>query len=73
MWRNGDLEGGAERLEQALAVLADEEPDAEMAALIEALGRLRFFQGDIAEALTRVERALEIAEALVASLCSWTR
>ena len=66
MWRNGDLDGGAERLDQALAVLADDEPDAEIAALIEALGRLRFFQGDIAEALTRVDRALEIAEALVA-------
>jgi tetratricopeptide (TPR) repeat protein len=66
MWRNGDLDGGAERLDKALAVLADDEPDAEIAGLVEALARLRYFQGDPEGALTRVDRALEIAEALVA-------
>ena len=66
MWRGGgDLRGGAERLERALAVLADDEPDAEIAALVEALGRLRYFLGDHDAAAERIERALEIAEALV--------
>ena len=66
MWRGGgDLRGGAERLEQALGVLADDEPDAEIAALVEALGRLRYFLGDHDAAAERIERALEIAEALV--------
>ena len=66
MWRNGDLDGGADRLAHALSVLADDEPDADIAALNETLGRLRYFQGDPTVALERVDRALEIAEALFA-------
>jgi class 3 adenylate cyclase/tetratricopeptide (TPR) repeat protein len=66
-WRGGDLSGGAERLGQALAVLADDEPDAEIAALLEAYGRLSHFLGERERAWDRVERALEIAEALVAT------
>ncbi|HKC78055.1 MAG TPA: hypothetical protein VKB70_06690, partial [Gaiellaceae bacterium] len=65
-WRNGDLKGGAHRLAQALDVLADDEPDAEIAALVEMLGRLNFFLGEHDLAWDRVERALEIAEALPA-------
>ncbi len=66
MWRHGDLRGGADRLVQALDVLADDEPDAEIAGLVEMLARLAFFLGDHGLARTRVERALEIAEALPA-------
>jgi len=66
LWRNGDLDGAADRLAQALAVLADDEPDADIARLIETLGRLRYFQGDAVSAMERVDRALEIAEALFA-------
>jgi class 3 adenylate cyclase/tetratricopeptide (TPR) repeat protein len=64
-WFSGDLAGGADRIEQALKVLADEEPDADLAALIEIYARLRFFLGDVDTAAERVERALEIAESLV--------
>ena len=69
MWFSGDLAGGADRIEQALQVLADEEPDADLAALIEIYARLWFFLGDTETAAERVERALEIAEALVLQTC----
>ncbi len=65
MWYSGDLAGGADRLEHALKVLADEEPDADLAALTEIYARLRYFLGDVDTAAERVERALEIAESLV--------
>jgi len=67
MWRGGDLSGGTERLGQALDVLADDEPDAEIAALLEAYGRLSHFLGEPERAWDRVERALEIAEAILAT------
>jgi tetratricopeptide (TPR) repeat protein len=66
MWRNGDLRGGADRLAQALDVLADDEPDAEIAELVEMLARLTYFLGEHELAWDRVERALEIAESLPA-------
>ena len=65
-WRAGDLRGGVERLAQALDVLADDEPDAEIAALVEMLARLTYFLGEHDLAWKRVDRALEIAEALPA-------
>ena len=43
--RLGDLDGGADRLAQALAVLADEEPDADIAALIEIIGTVAVLPG----------------------------
>ncbi|HVC86232.1 MAG TPA: adenylate/guanylate cyclase domain-containing protein [Gaiellaceae bacterium] len=65
MWFHGNLTGAAERLESALAVLADDEPDADLAGLIATYARLKFFLGDVDEAAERIERALEIAESLV--------
>ena len=65
MWIGGDLAGGAERIEQAAAALADEEFDSDLASLYEILGRVRYFRGDPAGAAEPIERALEIAEALV--------
>jgi class 3 adenylate cyclase/tetratricopeptide (TPR) repeat protein len=65
MWSSGDLAGAAERMEDAFAALADDEPGAELAELAEALARVRYFLGDSQAATERVERALEIAEALV--------
>ena len=62
---SGDLIGGAERMEEAFASLADDEPGAELAELAEALGRVRWFLGDTDGGAERLERALEIAEALV--------
>jgi tetratricopeptide (TPR) repeat protein len=61
----GDLTAGAERMEEAFAALADDEPGEELAELAEALARHRFFLGDYGAANDRIERALEIAEALV--------
>ena len=65
MWFSGDIAGGAERMEEAFAALADEEPGPELAELAEALARQRFFLAEFEAASERVERALEIAEALV--------
>jgi len=65
MRMSGDLVGGAERMEEAFASLADDEPGAELAELAEALGRVRWFLGDTDGGAERLERALEIAEALV--------
>ena len=61
----GDLAGGAERMEEAFAALADDEPGEELAELAEALARHRAFLVEHDAARERVERALEIAEALV--------
>jgi class 3 adenylate cyclase/tetratricopeptide (TPR) repeat protein len=66
MWREGDLRSAVDRLTEALAVLADDEPDAEIADLIATLARLLYFLGEHEPAKERVERALEIAEALPA-------
>lgn len=64
MWFAGDIAGGAGRMEEAFGALADDEPGPELAELAEALGRVRVFLGDFGAAKERVERALEIAEAL---------
>jgi tetratricopeptide (TPR) repeat protein len=64
LWFTGDLTEGARRAEEAFAVLADDEPDADLAALASELARLRFFLGELDEASVKVERALEIAEGL---------
>jgi tetratricopeptide (TPR) repeat protein len=65
-WREGDIVSAVEQLAEALAVLADDEPDAEIAALVEMYARLTYFLGEHDLASERVERALEIAEALPA-------
>jgi tetratricopeptide (TPR) repeat protein len=52
-------------MEEAFAALADVEPGEELAELAEALARVRYFLGHNEAAAERVERALEIAEALV--------
>ena len=64
LWTSERIDEALERLGAALSVLADEEPDADIAALTAELGRFRFFHGDLDEALEHVDRALEIAEAL---------
>jgi len=63
-WFAGDIEDASQQLEEAFAVLADEEPDADIAEMAEVRARLRFFLGDTEGAAVRIERALEIAEAL---------
>jgi class 3 adenylate cyclase/tetratricopeptide (TPR) repeat protein len=64
MWDRGRLEHGLEIMDRSYQVLAEEEPDADLAALAAQLGRFLFFGGRHDLALDRVEAALELAEAL---------
>ena len=50
-------------MERAYSVLAEEEPDADLATLAAQLARFHFFAGDIKAATDRLEIALELAEA----------
>jgi predicted ATPase/class 3 adenylate cyclase len=63
-WLRGDLVQGVNRLEASFQVMADDEPDSDLAALASELGRLRFFRGEVDVARDRIDRALEIAESL---------
>ena len=64
-WDRGRIEQGLERMDNAFEVLATEEPDADLAALAAQIGRFRFFAGEGARALERVEYALQVAEHLL--------
>ena len=64
MWGFGRLEEALESMDRAYAVLAEEEPDADLAALAAQLGRFLFFAGRHDLAMERNEAALELAEAL---------
>ncbi|MGA3214121.1 MAG: adenylate/guanylate cyclase domain-containing protein [Acidimicrobiales bacterium] len=58
------LEQGIERMERAFSLLADEEPDADLATLAAQLARLHLFSGTHDLAAARVEFALVLAERL---------
>jgi class 3 adenylate cyclase/predicted ATPase len=62
--REGRLDQGLERMAEAFAVLAAEEPDEDLAMLAAQLGRFLFFAGRATEAAERTEFALTIAEGL---------
>jgi len=64
LWTDGHIEEALRRMEEGYAVLAGDEPDADTAVLLAELGRLLFFSGDLDAALERLDRALEIAEAV---------
>ena len=64
-WERGRLEQGLESMDVAFALLSQEEPDADLAALAAQIGRFMYFAGQGELALERLERALEIAELLV--------
>jgi tetratricopeptide (TPR) repeat protein len=64
MWDTGRLREALERMDAALALLAGEEPDADVAALAAEVGRFRFFAGEPEIAAERVETALDMAESL---------
>ena len=51
-------------MSEAWEVLAEDEPDADLAMLAAQLGRMLFFEGKREQAAEMVERALELAEAL---------
>ena len=63
-WDRGRLEEALASMNAAFEVLSQEEPDADMAALAAQLGRFTFFAGDLDRALSRIETALDAAEAL---------
>ena len=63
-WERGRIEQGLESMDSAFAVLSEEEPDADLAALAAQIARFMVFAGQSDLALERVERALEIAERL---------
>jgi tetratricopeptide (TPR) repeat protein len=63
-WDLRRLQPALERMERAYVVLAEDERDSDLAALAAELGRLHFFTGEVGLAATRIETALEIAEAL---------
>jgi class 3 adenylate cyclase/tetratricopeptide (TPR) repeat protein len=62
LWGLGRGEEALELLEPALAVLAEDEPDENVAQLAAEAGRIHHFQGDDETAKQRIEFALEIAE-----------
>jgi tetratricopeptide (TPR) repeat protein len=64
MWDSGRLRDAVERMDRSFRVLADEEPDADLAALAAQLGRFQYFAGDVETARERIEIALDIAEGL---------
>jgi class 3 adenylate cyclase/tetratricopeptide (TPR) repeat protein len=63
LWGLGRGEEALELLEPALAVLAEDEPDENVAQLAAEAGRIHHFQGDDDMGMQRTEFALEIAEA----------
>ena len=65
LWADkGRIEQGIENMERAFDVLSAEEPDEDLAALAAQLGRFHFFHGEADLAGRRIERALELAEAV---------
>jgi predicted ATPase/class 3 adenylate cyclase len=64
LWDRDQLDQGVERLEASFSILSGEEADADFAVLAAELARFHFFRGDLERSLDRVDRALEVAEAL---------
>jgi class 3 adenylate cyclase/tetratricopeptide (TPR) repeat protein len=64
VWTQGKGADALELMEASYRVLADEEPNADLAQLAAQLGRFSYFGGDPEGGLERIERALEIAEGL---------
>ena len=63
LWNLGRIDEAIELLERAFAVLAADEPDADVALLAAESARITYFSGQRDAAMERVEFALEIAEA----------
>ncbi len=64
VWTQGKGVDALESMTASYRVLADEEPDADLAQLAAQLGRFTFFNGETERAMDWIERSLEIAEAL---------
>jgi class 3 adenylate cyclase/tetratricopeptide (TPR) repeat protein len=63
-WQHGQIDVGIAEMEEAYAVLAQDEPDEDLGDLAAELARLHFFKGNHEEAARWIEPALEIAERL---------
>jgi len=62
LWALGRVDDAIALAESALATLADDEPDEDIARLAAEAARVHFFRGELGTAMERVEQALEIAE-----------
>jgi predicted ATPase/class 3 adenylate cyclase len=62
--QSGHLEQAIERMEQAYALIGEDEPDADLAFLMLRLGGAHFFAGNLERADELIERGLDLAEAL---------
>jgi class 3 adenylate cyclase/tetratricopeptide (TPR) repeat protein len=62
--RAGRVEDAIDRMERAFEVIGPDEPDADLAFLLARLASAHFFAGQVDEARTRIEQALDLAEAL---------
>jgi class 3 adenylate cyclase/tetratricopeptide (TPR) repeat protein len=62
--RSGRHELAIKRMEDALAVIGEDEPDEDVALLTVRLGNARVFVGEIESGAELIERALEMGEAL---------
>jgi class 3 adenylate cyclase/tetratricopeptide (TPR) repeat protein len=63
-YRAGRFDEAIERMERAYAAIADDEPDADLAVLLNRLGSTHWLAGHPDEAAEWAERALDVAEAL---------
>jgi class 3 adenylate cyclase/tetratricopeptide (TPR) repeat protein len=57
------IDEAVELMESSLAVLADEEPDEAIAALMAQAARFHYFRGELHESMAWAERAMAVAEA----------
>jgi class 3 adenylate cyclase/tetratricopeptide (TPR) repeat protein len=64
MWDRGRMGEAVETMDRSYRILADEEPDEDLAALAAQLGRFQYFAGHAEPAWERIEAALDIAESL---------
>jgi predicted ATPase/class 3 adenylate cyclase len=62
--RAGHIDEGIERMEEAYALIGEDEPDADLAFLILRLGGAHYFAGNPERAAELTERGLDLAEAL---------
>jgi class 3 adenylate cyclase/tetratricopeptide (TPR) repeat protein len=60
----GRRDEAIDRLERAYAVISDDDPDADVALLLNRLGQSYWFRGDLEQAAERNERGLDLGEAL---------
>jgi predicted ATPase/class 3 adenylate cyclase len=60
----GKIDEGIARMEEAYATVADDEPDADVAFLLERLGSAHALAGSLERASERLDRAADIGEAL---------